>query len=49
MTSSLQSVPHAMPAGLLATVPAPLPLLVTVSVTGVSVNVARDRRERASR
>ena len=39
-TASLQSAPQAMPAGALETVPEPAPLRLTVSVTGISVNVA---------
>jgi hypothetical protein len=37
--ASEQSAPHVMPAGLLVTVPAPVPCLVTVSVA-TAVNVA---------
>jgi hypothetical protein len=39
-TDSLQSVPHAIPAGALDTVPAPVPLLMTVRVTGIRLKVA---------
>jgi hypothetical protein len=34
-TVSEQSLPQEMPAGVLVTVPVPLPFLATVSVTGV--------------
>lgn len=39
VSASAQSVPHAIPAGLLETVPEPLPFLATVSVTGAVVDV----------
>jgi len=39
-TVSVQSAPHAIPAGELVTVPVPVPFLVTVSVTGTGAAVA---------
>jgi hypothetical protein len=40
VTDSEQSDPHDTPAGALETVPVPVPLFATVSVTGVRLNVA---------
>jgi hypothetical protein len=40
VTDSEQSDPHEIPAGALVTVPVPRPFLVTVSVTGMRLNVA---------